>query len=40
MVEGCTAAAAGRSIDALAAERDAGLIAILEALARVRGGSG
>jgi carnitine 3-dehydrogenase len=36
MVEGCAAEAAGRTIDDLAAERDAGLIAILEALARVR----
>ena len=34
MVDGCEAEAAGRSIDDLVAERDAGVIAILRALGR------
>ena len=36
MVEGCNAMAAGRTFEELAAERDRGLVAILQALGATR----
>lgn len=38
MVDGCNAMAAGRSFEALAAERDRGIVAILEAIRTTRSG--